>query len=168
MKSIKITYHCDYCKKLIDQDSDTVMAIMPGRIGYQDSFIPDQDDKVQHYHDYCLEHILALDYSTEFPEDKSLDALDKQKEEPEPVSFKEMLEPVSKPETEKPEKLKKNYDSPHKDDYYGPVKKGVKDLGALKSLLNAGWSQKEIAGEFGVAPSTITAWKKELEGGGQK
>lgn len=157
MKNVKITYCCDYCKKVIDQNSDMVMAIMPGRIGYHDQFIPEQDEeKIQHYHDYCLEHILALDYSTEFPEDRSLEALDKQEEEPEP-------EDEDKEEgSQKRDSKKKTAFSPHKDDYTGPVKVGKKDLGALKSFLDAGWSQKKIADEFGVAPSTITAWKKEL------
>lgn len=135
MKTVKITYHCDYCKKLIDQDSDTVMAIMPGRIGYGDQFMPDQDEKrVQHYHDYCLEHILALDYSTEFPEDKSLEAMDKQ-EEPGPEHA-----PTKKEDNRK-------------------------DLGKLQSLLNAGWTKTKIADEFGVHISTIYNWMKELEGG---
>lgn len=139
MKNVKITYHCNYCKKLIDQDSDTVMAIMPGRIGYRDQFIPEQDEeKVQHYHDYCLEHILALDYSTEFPGDKSLDTLDKQPEE----------------ESE-PEQV--------------PVKKenSRKDLGKLQALLNAGRSKDWIADEFGVSKATVYNWIKELEGGGR-
>lgn len=149
MKNVKITYCCDYCKKVIDQDSDTVLAIMPGRIGYQDSFMPNPEDKIQHYHDYCLEHILALDYSTEFPGDKSLDALDKPKDEPEPMSFKEMLEP-SEPEAK-----------------HVPTKKedNRKDLGKLQSLLNAGWTKTKIADEFGVHISTIYNWIKELEGG---
>ena len=151
MKNVKITYCCDYCKKVIDQDSDTVLAIMPGRIGYRDQFIPEQnEEKIQHYHDYCLEHILALDYSTEFPEDKSLDALDKQPdEEPELMSFKEMLEP-SEPEAKRVPPKKEN---------------SRKDLGKLQALLNAGRSKDWIADEFGVSKATIYNWIKELEGG---
>ena len=41
--------------------------------------------------------------------------------------------------------------------------KTKKDLGKLRALLDNHWSQKKIADEFGVAPSTITAWKKEIE-----
>ena len=138
MKNVKITYCCDYCKKVIDQDSDTVLAIMPGRIGYRDQFLPDQDeDRIQHYHDYCLEHILALDYSTEFPGDRSLEALDKQEEEPEP-------EPV-------PAKKENSR----------------KDLGKLQALLNAGWSKAKIADEFGVSKATVYNWIKEFEGGAE-
>ena len=145
MKTVKITYHCDYCKKVIDQDSDTVMAIMPGRIGYGDQFMLDQDEeKIQHYHDYCLEHILTLDYSTEFPEDKSLDALDRQPKIKEMGSVSELGHVPAKKEENK------------------------KDLGKLQSLLNAGWSKPKIADEFNVHISTIYNWIKELEGGGQR
>lgn len=72
MKSIKITYQCDYCKEIIDTDSDTVRAILPGRIGYQDSFLPDSEEEIRHYHDYCLENLLTMRFE------------EKQEEEPEP------------------------------------------------------------------------------------
>ena len=76
MKTIKITYQCDYCKEVIDTDSDTVRAILPGRIGYQDSFLPDSEDEIRHYHDYCLEHLLTMRF--EEPEEEVPE------EEPEP------------------------------------------------------------------------------------
>lgn len=60
MKSIKITYQCDYCREIIDADSDTVRAVLPGRIGYQDSFLPDSEEEIRHFHDYCLEHLLTM------------------------------------------------------------------------------------------------------------
>ena len=41
MKKIKVTYYCDYCKQVVDTDSDTVRAILPGRIGYKGSFLAD-------------------------------------------------------------------------------------------------------------------------------
>ena len=150
MKNVKITYCCDYCKKVINQDSDTVLAIMPGRIGYRDQFIPEQDEeKIQHYHDYCLEHILALDYSTEFPGDKSLEALDKQEEEPEPIGFENVPQPVSEREPE-------------------PVVGNNRkvDVGKLRSLLNAGWSFKKIMEEDefkNLHETTVRKWIKKIE-----
>lgn len=87
MKTIKITYQCDYCKEVINTDSDTVRAIMPGRIGYQDSFLADSEEEIKHYHDYCLEHLLTMRFE------------EKQEEpEPEPVE-------VSKPEPVKRERV---------------------------------------------------------------
>lgn len=48
-----------------------------------------------------------------------------------------------------------------------PKKTGIipkkKDLGMLRSLLDAGWTQSKIADEFRVSPATISTWKKELE-----
>ena len=87
MKTIKITYQCDYCREIIDTDSDTVRAILPGRIGYQDSFLPDSEEEIRHYHDYCLEHLMTMRFE------------EKQEEpEPEPVE-------VSKPEPVKRERV---------------------------------------------------------------
>ena len=60
MKKVEVTYYCDFCKQLIDTNSDTVRAILPGRIGYQDSFLADTDDQIRHYHDYCLAHLLTM------------------------------------------------------------------------------------------------------------
>ena len=65
MKKVEVTYYCDYCKQVIDTDSDTVRAILPGRIGYKGSFLADTDDQIRHYHDYCLEHILTIQYKDE-------------------------------------------------------------------------------------------------------
>ena len=86
MKTIKITYQCDFCKGIIDTDSDTVRAVLPGRIGYQDSFLPDSEDEIRHYHDYCLENLLTMRF--EEPEE----------EEPEP-------EPVQEPEPKEKKKV---------------------------------------------------------------
>lgn len=83
MKTIKITYQCDYCKEVINTDSDTVRAIMPGRIGYQDSFLPDSEEDIRHYHDYCLEHLLTMRF-------------EEKQEEPEPEE-----EPEEKPKEKK-------------------------------------------------------------------
>lgn len=48
-----------------------------------------------------------------------------------------------------------------------PKKTGIipkkKDLGMLRSLLDAGWTQSKIADEFRVSPATISTWKKEME-----
>lgn len=76
MKSVKITYQCDYCKEVIDTDSDTVRAVLPGRIGYQDSFLADSEEEIRHYHDYCLVHLLTM----RFEEPKE----EVSEEEPEP------------------------------------------------------------------------------------
>ena len=90
MKSVKITYQCDYCREIIDADSDTVRAILPGRIGYQDSFLADSEDEMRHYHDYCLEHLLTMRF-------------EEKQEEPEPE-----MEP--EPEQEPKEKKKVDHD----------------------------------------------------------
>lgn len=86
MKTIKITYQCDFCKGVIDTDTDTVRAVLPGRIGYQDSFLPDSEDEIRHYHDYCLENLLTMRFDE--PEE----------EEPEP-------EPVQEPEPKEKKKV---------------------------------------------------------------
>ena len=83
MKTVKVTYHCDYCKKPIDTDQDTVRAILPGRIGYKGSFLADTEDAICHYHDYCLQHLLTLQYKDEEPEPEP--ETEEVKEEPEPV-----------------------------------------------------------------------------------
>lgn len=65
MKFIKIQYQCNYCKQMIDPDNDTVMSLVVGRIGYKDNFLPDTDPKPEdqyHYHDYCLKHLLTLEF----------------------------------------------------------------------------------------------------------
>ena len=80
MKIVKVTYHCDFCKQLIDTDSDTVRAIMPDRIGYKGSFLADTDDQIRHYHDYCLEHILSIQFKDEEPEPEP-----EEEQKPEPV-----------------------------------------------------------------------------------
>ena len=92
MKTIKITYQCDYCKEIIDTDSDTIRAILPGRIGYQDSFLPDSEEDIRHYHDYCLEHLLTLHF-------------EENQEEPEPE-----MEPEPEQESEPKEKKKVDHD----------------------------------------------------------
>ena len=92
MKTIKITYQCDYCKEIIDTDSDTVRAVLPGRIGYQDSFLADSEEDIRHYHDYCLEHLLTM----RFEEPK--EEVPEEEPEPEPVE-------VSKPEPVKRERV---------------------------------------------------------------
>ena len=68
MKKVEVTYYCDFCKQLIDTDSDTVRAVLPGRIGYKGSFLADTEDDIRHYHDYCLEHLLTMRYKDEEPE----------------------------------------------------------------------------------------------------
>lgn len=88
MKSIKITYHCDYCKQVIDTDSDTVQAVLPGRIGYQDSFLADSEDEIRHYHDYCLEHLLTMRYKDEEPEEEEV----KEEPEEEPATSKKKVD----------------------------------------------------------------------------
>lgn len=60
MKKVEVTYYCDFCKQLIDTDSDTVRAVLPGRIGYKGSFLADTEEEIRHYHDYCLEHLMTM------------------------------------------------------------------------------------------------------------
>ena len=146
MKTVKIAYRCDYCGEVIDQDNEAVMAVFPGRIGYQDSFVPGSDDKIQHYHDYCMEYVLTMSRNVEIPETV---------EAPEP-------EPEPDPEPEEPEKEKKSPFNPHHKSYYGPITPGVKDLPALDALIDAGWTQTKCAQEFSVSPSTIYVWKTEI------
>lgn len=83
MKKVEVTYYCDYCKQVVDADSDTVRAILPGRIGYQDNFLPDSEDEIRHYHDYCLEHLLTMRF-------------EEKQEEPEPEPEEQKPEPVKK------------------------------------------------------------------------
>lgn len=76
MKFIKIKYQCNYCKQMIDTDNDTVMSLVVGRIGYKDNFIPDADPKPEdqyHYHDYCLKHLLTLEFKETEKEKKTED-----------------------------------------------------------------------------------------------
>ena len=61
MKIVSIQYKCDYCKEPIVNCS--VEAIVKGRIGCEDAFIP--SGKTYHYHDYCLEHLLTLEFPQE-------------------------------------------------------------------------------------------------------
>lgn len=70
MKKVKITYTCDYCGKPIDTDDEAVKALLPGHIGQHDKFEPDTFEEVHHYHDYCLEHLLTLEYQEEEPEEE--------------------------------------------------------------------------------------------------
>lgn len=95
MKKVEVTYYCDYCKQVVDTDSDTVRAIMPGRIGYKGSFLADTDDQIRHYHDYCLEHVLTIQYKDE---------------ELEPEGVEEEPEPEMEPEPEQEPKEKKKVD----------------------------------------------------------
>ncbi len=74
MKTVKITYHCDYCKQPIDTDDDAVCVLLPGRIGYQDSLIMDPEDNVKHYHDYCMEYLLCLTASNDNKKDPEPEA----------------------------------------------------------------------------------------------
>lgn len=79
MKTITITYCCDYCKQVINQDDETVRAILPGRIGYQEGFQAESDDEIRHYHDYCLEHLLTMEFQEEDSEPEE------EEQKPEPV-----------------------------------------------------------------------------------
>ncbi len=59
MKIVTIKYQCDYCKNPIDPGD--VKALLPGTVNAEDQFIGNPDD-LHHYHDYCLEHLLTLNY----------------------------------------------------------------------------------------------------------
>ena len=137
MKTVKIIYQCDYCKQVIDMKEDAVCTLHPGRIDSDDKEVPDPEDGVQHYHDYCMEYLLCLTAATD----------PRKKEEPEP-------------DTEK--SGKDTSDQGHAEESR-PGPKSRKDLGKLNSLLNAGWGIKKIADEFGVTDKTIRNWMQELK-----
>lgn len=80
MKTIQIVYTCDYCKRPIDQLSEDVKAIIPGRIGYGDKFMADKGgDDIRHYHDYCLENLLDMEYVEETEEAPEPDKSEKKR-----------------------------------------------------------------------------------------
>ena len=65
MKIIDIKYRCNYCGKLIEPSHDTVMSLVVGQISENHSFLPEADPKPEdqyHYHDYCLKHLLTLEF----------------------------------------------------------------------------------------------------------
>ena len=140
MKIVSIQYKCDYCKEPIDHCS--VEAIVKGRIGCEDAFIP--SDKTYHYHDYCLEHLLTL----EFRDDGSLLSLEGQGDEEaaeEELETQEDTEEDAEPE---------------------PEKKKI-DLGKVGALLRNGWSARKIADEFNIGLSSAYYYikkSKEQEG----
>lgn len=145
MKSVKISYCCDYCKQPINIDDDTVCVLLPGRIGYQDSLIMDPEDNVRHYHDYCMEFLLCRTASSDA----------EKKQEPKAVNT------APKPAPEKPKRqYKRGY--AHAPAYTGPFKKGEKDLPGLNALLEAGFSGVECAKEMGRSEGTISKWRSEI------
>ncbi len=146
MKTVKITYYCDYCKQPIDTDDDAVCVLLPGRIGYQDSLIMDPEDGAHHYHDYCMEYLLCLTASNDT------------KKDPEPAV-------IAEPEPEETrEKALKRAGIPVIDTTEGKKRdESKKDLPALQAFLDAGRTGKWCADEFRVAPSTITHWKEEIK-----
>ena len=163
MKFVQTTYQCDYCKRPIDTDSDTVCVLHPGRVGYRDSLIPDPEDSIHHYHDYCMEFLLSRTYQQDHPENELAEAEQDMQE----AVFSEQREEGIPPEpdpSEEPLKRKKEKELNASDfaDTTFWKKKGKKDLPGLQALLNSGWTQKECADEFGVAESTICNWRKEI------
>lgn len=135
MKIVTIKYQCDYCKEPIDRCS--VEAIVKGRIGCEDAFIP--SDKTYHYHDYCLEHLLTL----EFPQEE-IEEEEEAAEELEQDAEKE--EGQEEPET----------------DTLNKIHPGVKDSLAIMNLIRTGWTQKKIAEEFRVSQATMSKWVSEI------
>ena len=158
MKSVKITYHCDYCKQVIDQGVDIVCTLHPGRIGSKDAEIRDPDDRVHHYHDYCMEKLLCLQ-----PKDVKVKPNEPDQHEPEGGIPHQEQEPEAEAEPDpKTRKETASSSTMLKGTYSGPVKPGAKDLPALKAMLDAGWSQKKCAEEFCVAQSTISKWVSDI------
>ena len=82
MKTVRIEYTCDYCKRPIDQLSEDVKAIVVGRVNYNDQFI--SNDDVRHYHDYCLENLLSLEYADPEEEDPEEEEAVEEAVDPEP------------------------------------------------------------------------------------
>ena len=135
MKIVHIVYKCDYCGHKIDPQS--VEAVVLGNIGHNDTFIP--SDQVYHYHDYCLEHLLTL----EFPQEE-IEEEEEAAEELEQDTEKE--EGQEDPET----------------DTLNRIHPGVKDSLAIMNLLRTGWTQKKIAEEFRVSQATMSKWVSEI------
>ena len=141
MKTVKITYHCDYCGEVI-KDGDDVHTIQRGRIGYDGENIPERDpDMLRHYHDSCIEHLMLLTPSHKQDEDTP---------EPEQEVIAEPDNAKTKTAINK-EKVEKKKAAMAK-----------KDLPALQAFIDAGKSQKWCAIEFGVVDSTIHYWLKEI------
>ena len=67
MKKTTVEYFCDYCKQKIDKDSDTVHALLPGRMSVYDEFLACEDD-LHHCHDECMEALLEMTFSEPEPE----------------------------------------------------------------------------------------------------
>lgn len=155
MREVKVTYTCDYCGEVIEED-DIVHILHTGRINAHDQVVHDPEDSIRHYHDYCCEHLLCLTAENEqkFNETKAEPESELEPED-EPTE-----EPVAEPA--KPKKAKRDFT------LYEPgtgpelAKKKKKDLPALKAFLDAGWTLKECAIEFSVAQSTIYKWKEEI------
>ena len=167
MKFVQTTYQCDYCKQPIDTDSDTVCVLHPCRVGYQDSLIPDPEDSVHHYHDYCMEFLLNRTYQQDHPKNELAEAEQDMKEAVFSERSGDCL-PFDEPKpglVEEPSKKKAEKELGASDfaDTTFWKKKGRKDLPALKALLDADWTQKKCADEFGVAESTICNWRKEID-----
>lgn len=67
MKIVTTAYRCDFCKKKIDTDTETVHALLPGRMSVYDEFLACEDD-LHHYHDECMEALLEMTFSEPEPE----------------------------------------------------------------------------------------------------
>ena len=154
MKTIQIVYTCDYCKRPIDQLSEDVKAIIPGRIGYGDKFMADKGgDDIRHYHDYCLENLLDMEYVEETEEAPEPDK--SEKKGPEAITIQEqdtIPEPEPQEEPEAEEDLAKTF-----------------DIGKLCSLLQLGpdhgWPVRKIADEIGCTVNKVYYYKRKLDEG---
>ncbi len=137
MKRIEVTYVCDYCGRVINPD-ETISAITPGRIGYEHKFIPNHDGdeaEVLHYHDYCLENLLAMRYAE--PEQK---------------------ESGQDPDPEEEETLKEETTTKRR------TRKKDIDEGKLRALAKAGWPVKKIADDMNIGESTVYEHLKRMKG----
>ena len=149
MKTIQIVYTCDYCKRPIDQLSEDVKAIIPGRIGYGDKFMADKDgDDIRHYHDYCLENLLDMEYVEETEEAPGSDK--SEEKDPEAITIQEQ-DTTPEPEPQVDPELK------GKDKY---------DLGKMCSLIqlgpDKGWTPKKISEEIGCPLSSVYYYQNKI------
>jgi len=159
MKTIQIVYTCDYCKRPIDQLSEDVKAIIPGRIGYGDKFMADKGgDDIHHYHDYCLENLLDMEY------------IEETEKAPEPEKSEEQGSEATTQVKDTTQELEPQEIVPA-EEVVNPEPKGKDkyDLGKMCSLIQLGpehgWSMRKIADDIGCSEQTVRNYKAKIEKG---
>lgn len=149
MKTIQIVYTCDYCKRPIDQLSEDVRAVIPGRIGYGDKFMADKGgDDIRHYHDYCLENLLDMEYVEETEKAPEPEKSEEQGSEANVIQEQDTI-PEPEPQEDPEPKGKDKY-----------------DLGKMCSLIqlgpDKGWTAKKISEEIGCPLSSVYYYQNKI------